>query len=68
MWIFLQSELKIVSDFGNAEIRLLGFKPASIIGLENFVRPCAFIYPDETTYKGNFFAFSSVCLFLCRKC
>lgn len=31
----------------------MGFKPASAISLENFVKPCAFIYPDDKSYKGN---------------
>lgn len=31
----------------------MGFKPASTVKLEHFVKPCAFIYPDESECKGS---------------
>ncbi|EEB18979.1 ATP-dependent DNA helicase 2 subunit, putative [Pediculus humanus corporis] len=58
-------ELKMISESGKIELRLLGFKPASVITLENFIKPCAFIYPDDYTYKGSsvfFAAFLNRCI------
>ncbi|KAK6628870.1 hypothetical protein RUM43_002687 [Polyplax serrata] len=50
---FNMSELKGISQCGRAELSLLGFKPSSVVRLENFVKPCAFIYPDEYYCKGS---------------
>ena len=31
----------------------MGFKDASVINYEHFVKPYSFIYPDESQYKGQ---------------
>ncbi|XP_065317084.1 X-ray repair cross-complementing protein 5-like isoform X1 [Gordionus sp. m RMFG-2023] len=51
--IFDVEEIKNLKDFGPPGITLVGFKPASFIKPYWFVRPCHFIYPDDSRIYGS---------------
>lgn len=63
--IFMSSsDVKVVKNFEEPGIVLLGFKPRTALKPYHHLRPSQFIYPDETSIKGSTTLFNA----LLRRC
>ncbi|KAI9665176.1 MAG: ATP-dependent DNA helicase II subunit 1 [Alyxoria varia] len=57
---FTPEELASLRNFGDPVIRILGFKPVSLLPLWATVRPSTFVYPSEEGYVGSTRTFSAL--------
>ncbi|XP_072047420.1 X-ray repair cross-complementing protein 5-like [Amphiura filiformis] len=58
--IFEQEEVKEVKKFGDPGLLLMGFKPRSFLKRYYHVRPCQFLFPEETVVQGSTTLFSAL--------
>lgn len=58
--VFTPEEMKVMRNFGEPSIRILGFKASSALQFDNNVKPTNFIYPDETTFIGSTRTFAAL--------
>jgi ATP-dependent DNA helicase 2 subunit 1 len=64
---FKEDEHKAIRSFGEPVIRIIGFKPLSLLPEWANCRTATFIYPDEADYIGSTRAFSALQQELLRK-
>ncbi|KAL9123421.1 MAG: hypothetical protein Q9187_000022 [Circinaria calcarea] len=57
---FTPDEISKLRDFGEPGIRIIGFKPLSMLPIWANVRPATFIYPSEEDYIGSTRVFSAL--------
>lgn len=57
---FTQEELSKIKSFGDPVIRIIGFKPMSLLPNWASVRPATFIYPSEDDYVGSTRVFAAL--------
>jgi ATP-dependent DNA helicase 2 subunit 1 len=57
---FNAEELSKIRNFGNPVLRIIGFKPASMLPLWANYKPSTFIYPTEEEYIGSTRVFSAL--------
>lgn len=57
---FTPEELASIKNFGDPIIRILGFKPLSMLPLWANMRPATFIYPSEEEFIGSTRVFSAL--------
>lgn len=60
MVTFTPEELASIKHFGDPVIRILGFKPISMLPLWASTRPSTFIYPSEEDYIGSTRVFAAL--------
>ena len=58
--IFTPEEISSLRHFGDPGIRIIGFKPMSMLPFWANVRPSTFIYPSEEDYVGSTRVFSAL--------
>ena len=58
--LFTPEELSSLKHFGEPGIRIIGFKPMSMIPIWANTRPSTFIYPSEEDYVGSTRVFSAL--------
>lgn len=57
---FTPEELASIKNFGDPVIRIIGFKPLSMIPIFANLRPATFIYPSEEEFIGSTRTFSAL--------
>nr|POF05867.1 atp-dependent dna helicase ii subunit 1 [Quercus suber] len=57
---FSVEELSQIQNFGDPILRIIGFKPMSLLPMWASTRPCTFIYPSEEDYVGSTRVFSAL--------
>ena len=57
---FTPDEISKLRDFGEPGIRIIGFKPMSMLPIWANIRPSTFIYPSEEDYIGSTRVFSAL--------
>ena len=58
--MFTPEEVQNLRHFGDPCIRILGFKPASMIPIWANIKPATFIYPSEEDYVGSTRVFAAL--------
>ena len=58
--IFTPEEVSSLRNFGNPGIRIIGFKPASMLPIWANIKPATFIYPTEEDYVGSTRVFAAL--------
>ncbi|KAF2763519.1 putative DSB repair complex subunit Ku70 [Pseudovirgaria hyperparasitica] len=57
---FTPEEITQIRSFGDPTLRIIGFKPASLLPVWANTRPAYFIYPSETDFIGSTRVFSAL--------
>lgn len=57
---FTPEEISKIRNFGDPIIRIIGFKPMSMLPIWANMRPSVFMYPSETDYIGSTRVFSAL--------
>lgn len=57
---FTVEEMSKIKNFGNPVLRIIGFKPASMLPVWANFKPSTFIYPSEEEYVGSTRVFSAL--------
>ena len=65
--LFTPEELTSLRSWGDPVIRILGFKPLSMLPIWANIRPSTFIYPSEEDYVGSARTFSALHQTLLKK-
>lgn len=65
--LFTPEEMKEILNFGEPVIRLIGFKPISMLPKWATLRPSTFIYPSEEDYIGSTRTFAALQQSLVKK-
>ena len=65
--VFTPEEISALRNFGDPVIRIIGFKPLSMLPIWASVRPSTFIYPSEEGFVGSTRTFSALQQNLLRK-
>ena len=58
--VFTKDELAALRNFGDPVIRIIGFKPLSMLPIWATVKPSTFIYPSEEEFVGSTRVFSAL--------
>ena len=58
--VFTQEEMARLRYFGDSGIRIIGFKPLSMLPIWANLKPATFIYPSEEDYVGSTRVFSAL--------
>ena len=58
--VFTQDEISALRNFGEPILRIIGFKPMSMLPIWANLRPSTFIYPSEDDYVGSTRVFSAL--------
>ncbi|RKP08255.1 SPOC like C-terminal domain-containing protein [Thamnocephalis sphaerospora] len=64
---FTAEEMAEMKDLGDPGIRILGFKPRSVLKRHHNVTHVFFLYPDETAYEGSTAVFTALLEVLASK-
>ncbi|KAF2232645.1 putative DSB repair complex subunit Ku70 [Viridothelium virens] len=58
--VFTKDELAALRNFGDPVIRIIGFKPLSMLPIWAATKPATFIYPSDEEYVGSTRVFSAL--------
>ena len=58
--VFTKDELTAVKNFGDPVLRIIGFKPLTMLPIWAVTKPSTFIYPSEEEYVGSTRVFSAL--------